>query len=123
MTFLSITAFVALFCGIEHGKFETVEYDFKAALSGKQRMVVYLPPNYPQGGPYPVLYLLHGAGDDETAWQQQGVGTLLDRLYAEKKIVAMIVVAHQLAGTWWRVRARSAGARDPLRRVALCDAR
>ncbi len=98
MTFVSITAFVALFCGIEHGKFETVEYDFKAALSGKQRMVVYLPPNYPQGGPYPVLYLLHGAGDDETAWQQQGVGTLLDRLYAEKKIVAMIVVAPNSQG-------------------------
>jgi enterochelin esterase-like enzyme len=86
-------AFMVLFCGIKRGKLETVAYDFKEALSGKQRMVVYLPPNYPKDAPYPVLYLLHGAGDDETSWQKDGeADSILDHLYAEKKIVAMIVV-------------------------------
>ena len=96
---LSVMALIALRCGIKRGKLETVEYDFKDALSGKQRMVVYLPPNYPQDAPYPVLYLLHGAGDDETSWQKQGAAdSILDRLYAEKKIVAMIVVMPNAQG-------------------------
>jgi enterochelin esterase-like enzyme len=93
LVLLSVVALISLRCGIKRGTVETVEYDFKKALSGKQRMVVYLPPDYPQGGPYPVLYLLHGAGDDETCWQKRGAAdSTLDELYAEKKIVAMIVV-------------------------------
>ena len=92
-------AFITLRSDIKRGKLETVAYDFKEALGGKQRMVVYLPPNYPQEGPYPVLYLLHGGGDDETSWQKQGAAdSILDRLYAEKKIVAMIVVMPNAQG-------------------------
>jgi len=99
LVLLSVTAFIALRCGIKRGKLETVEYVFKKALSGKQRMVVYLPPNYPQDAPYPVLYLLHGGGDDETSWQKQGAAdSVLDQLYAEKKIVAMIVVMPNAQG-------------------------
>lgn len=62
-------------------------------------MVVYLPPNYPKDAPYPVLYLLHGGGDDENGWQENGaIGSLLDRFYAEKKIVPMIVVMPNAQG-------------------------
>ncbi len=96
---LSITIFVALWCGIKRGRFETVEYDFPKALTGKQRIVVYLPPDYPQDAPYPVLYLLHGAGDDENGWQKQGaIGPMLDRFYAEKMIVPMIVAMPNAQG-------------------------
>ena len=49
------------------GKIETVEYDSKST-GGKRKMVIYLPPGYAIDHKYPVFYLLHGAGDDETGW-------------------------------------------------------
>jgi enterochelin esterase-like enzyme len=74
------------------GKVETVEYDSKS-IPGKRRMVVYTPPGYSKDTKYPVLYLLHGAGDDQTGWTQKGsAGVILDNLYADKKAVPMIVV-------------------------------
>jgi enterochelin esterase-like enzyme len=77
---------------IERGKVETVEYDSKAT-EGKRKMVVYLPPGYDKDKKYPVFYLLHGAGDDETGWQKKGSApTILDNLYADKKLLPMIVV-------------------------------
>jgi enterochelin esterase-like enzyme len=77
---------------IERGKLETVEYDSKT-VGAKRKMVVYTPPGYSKDTKYPVFYLLHGAGDDETGWQQKGsAGIILDNLYADKKLVPMIVV-------------------------------
>jgi enterochelin esterase-like enzyme len=77
---------------IPQGKVETIEYDSKTTGS-KRKMVIYLPADYAKTNKYPVLYLLHGGGDDETAWQQKGAAdTILDNLYADKKIVPMIVV-------------------------------
>jgi enterochelin esterase-like enzyme len=99
LVLLSIIAFITLCCGIKRCRLETREYDFKNALSSKQRMVVYLPPDYPKDAPYPVLYLLHGGGDDQTSWQKQGAaGSILDQLYTEKRIVAMIVVMPNAQG-------------------------
>jgi enterochelin esterase-like enzyme len=78
--------------GIEHGKVETVAYDSKA-VGGKRKMVVYTPPGYSRDRKYPVLYLLHGAGDNETGWTRRGsAAVILDNLYADKKAVPMIVV-------------------------------
>jgi enterochelin esterase-like enzyme len=78
--------------GIERGKVETVEYDSKT-VGAKRKMVVHTPPGYSKDAKYPVLYLLHGIGDDETGWQQKGSAhVILDNLYAEKKLVPMIVV-------------------------------
>src|SRR5262249_58699813 len=57
--------------GIERGKVETVEYDSKA-VGGKPKIVVYTPPGYSKEKKYPVLYLLHGAGDDENGWARGG---------------------------------------------------
>jgi enterochelin esterase-like enzyme len=77
---------------VERGKVEAVEYDSKA-VGGKRRMVVYLPPGYSKDAKYPVLYLLHGAGDNETGWTTKGsAAVILDNLNADKKVVAMIVV-------------------------------
>ena len=71
---------------------ETVEYDSKAA-GAKRKMLVYTPPGFSKDQKYPVLYLLHGGGDDETGWVKKGAAdVILDNLYADKKAVPMIVV-------------------------------
>lgn len=77
--------------GIERGKVETVEYDSKT-VGNKRKMLVYTPPAYKKDGSYPVLYLLHGIGGDEAEWKRGGADTVLDNLYADKKLVPMIVV-------------------------------
>ena len=77
---------------IERGKVETVEYASKT-VGIKRKMVVYTPPRYSKDTKYPVLYLLHGIGGDETNWKQAGrANVILDNLYADKKIAPMIVV-------------------------------
>ena len=77
---------------IDRGKVETVEYDSKT-VGVKRKAVVYLPPGYAKEKKYPVLYLLHGIGDDETGWWKKGsADAILDNLHADKKVVPMIVV-------------------------------
>lgn len=81
--------------GIEKGKLERVDYDAPAVAPGLKRwMEVYTPPGYSKDKKYPVLYLLHGIGGNETReWTRQGVANVvLDNLYADKKIEPMIVV-------------------------------
>ena len=53
--------------GIPHGKLEMIEYDSKT-VGTKRKMQVYTPPGYSTDKKYPVLYLLHGIGGDETVW-------------------------------------------------------
>lgn len=56
---------------------------------------VYTPPQYDEDTEtrYPVLYLQHGGGEDETGWVFQGrMGDIMDNLIAEKKATPMIVV-------------------------------
>lgn len=78
--------------GIERGKLEAVEYDSKT-VGIKRKMTVYTPPGYAKDKKYPVLYLLHGIGDNEPGWTRTGKAeTILDNLYADKKAVPMIVV-------------------------------
>jgi enterochelin esterase-like enzyme len=77
---------------IARGKVETVEYDSKS-VGTRRKMVIYTPPGLDAAGKVPVLYLLHGAGDDETGWKVKGsADVILDNLYADKKLVPMIVV-------------------------------
>jgi enterochelin esterase-like enzyme len=60
-----------------------------------RRALVYTPPGY-DGNPktrYPVLYLQHGSGEDETGWTRQGRAQfILDNLIAAGKARPMIVV-------------------------------
>jgi enterochelin esterase-like enzyme len=78
--------------GIPHGKLETVEYDSKT-VGAKRKMQVYTPPGYTTEKKYPVLYLLHGIGGDETEWQRFATpDVLLDNLIADGKAVPMIIV-------------------------------
>jgi enterochelin esterase-like enzyme len=79
---------------VPHGEVRSVWY--KSSVTGKQRNVmVYTPPDYDADAKkkYPVLYLQHGGGEDETGWSKQGhMNFILDNLLAEKKAVPMIVV-------------------------------
>jgi enterochelin esterase-like enzyme len=55
--------------------------------------MIYTPPGYSAARKYPVLYLLHGIGGNETHWTQFGAAdSILDNLIAEGKVVPMIVV-------------------------------
>ncbi len=77
---------------IPHGQLEMVSYESKT-VGATRKMQVYTPPGYSEEKKYPVLYLLHGIGGDETEWQRFAKpGVLLDNLIAEGKAVPMIVV-------------------------------
>jgi len=77
---------------IPHGKLEMVEYESKT-VGATRKMQVYTPPGYSQDKKYPVLYLLHGIGGDETEWQRFAhPEVLLDNLIADGKAVPMIIV-------------------------------
>ncbi|HEY3518235.1 MAG TPA: alpha/beta hydrolase-fold protein [Gammaproteobacteria bacterium] len=78
--------------GVPAGRVERVEFDSKVT-GGKRPASVYLPPGYSADQKYPVLYLLHGIGGNETHWPGPGAaGAILDNLIADGKAVPMIVV-------------------------------
>lgn len=77
---------------VPHGKLEMIEYDSKS-VGTRRKLQVYTPPGYAADKKYPVLYLLHGIGGDETEWQRFAhPNLLLDNLIAAGKAVPMIVV-------------------------------
>lgn len=77
--------------GISRGKLEMIEYDSRT-VGARRKMLVYTPPDYSTDRRYPVLYLLHGIGGDETEWQRFATpGILLDNLIADGKAVPMII--------------------------------
>ena len=74
------------------GKMESVEYESKS-IGVKRTMVIYTPAGYSAAAKYPVVYLLHGIGDDETGWWQKGsADAILDNLVADGKMVPSIIV-------------------------------
>lgn len=79
---------------IPHGQVRECYYFSK--VEGKQRRCfVYTPAEYETNPTkrYPVLYLQHGMGEDETGWSRQGkMAFILDNQISEKKCVPMIVV-------------------------------
>jgi enterochelin esterase-like enzyme len=78
--------------GIPHGQLEMVEYDSKT-VGMKRKMQVYTPPGYSKDKKYPVLYLLHGIGGDETEWQRFAAPNIvLDNLLADGRLTPMLVV-------------------------------
>jgi enterochelin esterase-like enzyme len=76
----------------ERGKLETIEYESKS-VGAKRKAQVWTPPNFDTSAKYPVLYLLHGIGGDESEWTRGGAAhVVLDNLFADQKLVPMIVV-------------------------------
>jgi enterochelin esterase-like enzyme len=63
-------------------------------LNGDRKYAIYLPPDYETSQrSYPVLYLLHGGGDDQTGWVQFGeVKHIADKAIREGKCTPMIIV-------------------------------
>jgi enterochelin esterase-like enzyme len=58
-------------------------------------LYMYTPPGYDDNSSekYPVLYIMHGGGEDERGWAMQGkTDLIIDNLIAEKKAVPMIVI-------------------------------
>jgi enterochelin esterase-like enzyme len=78
---------------VPHGTIHQHWYDSKT-LKMLRSVTVYTPPGYEEGkDSYPVLYLLHGSGGDETSWTKDGLANvILDNLIADGKAKPMIVV-------------------------------
>jgi len=79
---------------VPHGRVQQVLFPSKSTNSIR-RAFVYTPPDYDKNPKkrYPVLYLQHGWGEDETAWWNQGHANLImDNLIAEGKIKPFIIV-------------------------------
>jgi enterochelin esterase-like enzyme len=77
---------------VPHGKLVMIEYDSKS-VGTRRKMNVYTPPAYSADQRYPVLYLLHGIGGDETEWERAcKPNVILDNLIADGKAVPMIIV-------------------------------
>ena len=78
--------------GVARGKLEMIDYESKT-VGTKRKLNVYTPPGYTAEKKFPVLYLLHGIGGDETEWQRFATpDVLFDNLIADGKAVPMIVV-------------------------------
>ncbi|MEP7245641.1 MAG: alpha/beta hydrolase-fold protein [Gammaproteobacteria bacterium] len=79
---------------VPHGQVREVWYNSKVTGTWRHALV-YLPAGYDAqtATRYPVLYLQHGAGEDETGWIRQGrANFILDNLIAGKRCKPMIVV-------------------------------
>ncbi len=78
----------------QHGKvYDNLTMD-SDILKMERKFAIYLPPDYEQSErSYPVLYLLHGGGDDQTGWVQFGeVLHIADKAIKEGKATPMIIV-------------------------------
>ena len=77
---------------VPHGDIRIKKYFSKASNSWRE-MYVYTPPGYDNSsGKYPVLYLLHGGGEDQRGWATQGKANLiLDNLISENKAKPMVI--------------------------------
>lgn len=89
---------------VPHGEVAIHHYH-SGVVDKTRRVFVYTPPHYNPRQSYPVLYLLHGSGDDEAAWTQVGhANYILDNLIAEGRAEPMLVVmtnGHPIPwGTW-----------------------
>ena len=88
---------------VPHGRVAIHPYVSKT--TGLSRTVwIYTPPGYDRGKEYPVLYLLHGAGDIESGWTMIGrANNIIDNAIAEGKAKPMVVVmplGHAIQSFW-----------------------
>ena len=77
---------------VPHGDLRLKKYFSKASNTWRE-MYVYTPPGYDQSNDkYPVLYILHGGGEDQRGWATQGkTDLILDNLIADLKAKPMLV--------------------------------
>jgi enterochelin esterase-like enzyme len=79
---------------VPHGDIRIKRY-FSTVTNSWRRFYIYTPAGYDENTDqkYPVLYLMHGGGEDERGWATQGkTDLILDNLVADKKATPMIIV-------------------------------
>ena len=79
---------------VPHGDIRIERY-YSPVTNSWRQIYVYAPPGYDTdiSEKYPVLYILHGGGEDERGWAEQGKADLiLDNLIAEGKAKPMLIV-------------------------------
>ena len=79
---------------VPHGTISIKRY-FSTVFNSWRQFYIYTPPGYDSNTneKYPVLYILHGGGEDERGWAMQGkTDLILDNLIAEQKAKPMIIV-------------------------------
>ncbi|TDE17325.1 alpha/beta hydrolase-fold protein [Dyadobacter psychrotolerans] len=78
---------------VAHGDMRIKKYQSNT-MGNWREMYVYTPPGYDKSAEkYPVLYLLHGGGEDQRGWANQGkTNLILDNLIAEEKAKPMVIV-------------------------------
>jgi enterochelin esterase-like enzyme len=93
------TSFYQVRSGIAHGTLTDVGYT--NYLGASKNMRIYLPPNYDSSTLYyPILFLFHGSGGDETTWTNTAnANSILDNLIADGKAVPMIIVMPRYPGS------------------------
>ncbi|WP_316851642.1 esterase [Pedobacter agri] len=90
---------------VPHGILQSIKYQ-SSSLKKLRGMTVFLPAEYQQNQQqrFPVLYLRHGGGDNETSWTQAAgkADVILENLIAEKKAKPMIIVMTNglIDGSW-----------------------
>jgi len=85
---------------VPHGQIIELPY-FSKSNNSMRRCFIYTPPGYDKDTQkrYPVLYLQHGGGENETGWSSQGHANLImDNLIADGKAKPFIIVMDN--GTW-----------------------
>ena len=79
---------------VPHGSLQIRTYT-STPLHRRRQLYVYVPPQYDRepSRRFPVLYLRHGSGDDESSWSTEGrAGVILENLIAQGKSVPMLIV-------------------------------
>jgi enterochelin esterase-like enzyme len=79
---------------VPHGDIRIKRY-YSNVINSWREFYMYTPPGYEENisERYPVLYILHGGGEDQRGWATQGkTDLIIDNLISEKKAVPMIVV-------------------------------
>ncbi len=79
---------------VPHGDIRIKNY-YSTITKSWRKIYIYTPPGYDNNPTkkYPVLYILHGGGEDERGWAQQGkTDLILDNLIAQQKAKPMLVV-------------------------------
>lgn len=79
---------------VPHGDIRIRKY-FSTVTGSWRQLYIYTPPGYDAdiNKKYPVLYILHGGGEDETGWAMQGkTDLIMDNLIASKKAEPMLIV-------------------------------
>jgi enterochelin esterase-like enzyme len=98
---------------VPHGRLIQVSY-FSKSTNATRRCFVYTPPDYEKETTkrYPVLYLQHGMGENETSWGVQGLtNVIMDNLIAAGKSKPFIIVMDNGGGMSFGARGGAPGGR------------